>query len=57
MVVISSLVGIIFTDKMVPSSLEMNYWKTVNNRNGNFKLGFGGVGKLWLQYFFPKQEA
>ncbi len=51
------ITGILFTDKMVPNSLEMNYWNIVNRRNGNFKLGFSGVGKLWMQYFFPKHEA
>jgi hypothetical protein len=42
-----------FTDKMTPESLAFNYWQTVNNRSGQFKLGFSGT-KSWKQFFFPR---
>jgi hypothetical protein len=47
------LTGVIFTDKMSPQTLAFNYWLTVNNRGGKFKLGFSGVNS-WKQYLFPK---
>jgi hypothetical protein len=32
-----------FTDKMVLETFMLNYWKTVNSRNGQFTLSFGGM--------------
>jgi hypothetical protein len=36
---------------MLPESLAFSYWQTVNNRSGQFKLGFSGV-KSWRKWFF-----
>ena len=44
--------GILFTDKMCsPESLSFKYWKTVNAKNGEFRLHFGGLPG-WKQYYY-----
>ena len=44
--------GILFTDKMYsPESLSFKYWKTVNAKNGEFRLHFGGLPG-WKQYYY-----
>lgn len=52
---IEHLDGTMFTDKMVLETFMLNYWKTVNSRNGQFTLSFGGMQgpKKWRQYYFP----
>ena len=58
---IDHLYGKIFLDNMVKASLEFNYWKQVNDRNGDFKLSFQGMTKMakFNRYFWkgliPKQ--
>ena len=48
--------GILFTDKIVPDSLMFEYWETVNNRQGQFRLTYSGIEGLnkWKLLFFPK---
>ena len=44
--------GILFTDKMYsPESLSFKYWRTVNIKNGEFRLHFGGLPG-WKQYYY-----
>lgn len=48
--------GILYTDHMIADTFIFNYWKTVNNRKGDFKMNYGkmsALGKFNL-FFFPK---
>ena len=38
---------------MSAQTLAFNYWQTVNNRGGYFKLGYSGVSS-WKQFLFPR---
>ncbi len=40
---VDHLEGVMFIDKMQPESLIFNYWRTVNAREGDFRMGFGGI--------------
>lgn len=41
------LQGKMFTDIMDRESLMFNYWRSVNNRRGNFRLSFNGITTSW----------
>ncbi len=40
---VDHLDGKLFTDRMVNDTLQLNYWREVNRRGGDFRLGFGGM--------------
>ena len=37
------LQGKMFIDRALPESLSFDYWKIVNNRQGDFRLPFDGI--------------
>ena len=54
---IDHLNGELFIDKMVSESFSFDYWRAVNNRNGNFSLSYGGMESyknLISKIFYPK---
>ena len=53
---VDHLDGKLYTDRMDAETLVFNYWKTVNKRRGDFKLGFGGV-ELRFSPFQPSQDV
>ena len=49
--------GALFVDKMQPAeSLQFNYWKTVNDRRGQFRLGYGGISGVSHKILKYKQK-
>ena len=53
---IEHLDGKLFIDKMATDTLMFNYWKSVNNRSGNFQISFGGMKPVYkfASFFVPK---
>ena len=45
------LEGKMFVDRMQAESLYFNYWKTVNDRRGDFRLGFSGISGIRHRVF------
>ena len=53
---IDHLDGVLYIDKMVNNTLMFNYWKSVNERSGQFSLSFGGMKPVskFFSFFIPK---
>ena len=54
---IEHLDGKLYIDKMVNDTLMFNYWKSVNQRSGQFALSFGGMKPVskFFSLFIPKK--
>ena len=52
------LQGKMFIDRAKPETLAFEYWKLVNNRQGDFKLSFDGIKagpKKFMTSFFHQK--